>query len=143
MTNQTFSVLINDAGGASASASSSTFSVADPAVVATGVAFNAVARVTLSGQVVATFTDPAGAEAVTDYRATINWGDGTASSTGSITISGSTFTVSGSHTYGEMGAYPTTVTISHETAPSSQASSTATVSDNIGVLLLDPSKSGA
>src|SRR5205085_2628585 len=85
----------------------------------------------------ATFTDPGGAEAVVDYSAGINWGDGTAASTGVITVSGSTFTVKGSHTYAEESAadhagsnpYTITATLSHESAPTATAMSTATVSD--------------
>src|SRR5207248_1054028 len=88
-------------------------------------------------QTVATFTDPGGVESTSDYSASINWGDGSAASTGVITVSGGVFTVKGSHTYAEESAadhpgsnpYQITVTISHEGAPTATASSTATVSD--------------
>src|SRR5207244_1058767 len=92
-----------------------------------------------SSQVVATFTDPGGAEATGDYSATIDWGDGTAT-TGAdqITVSGGVFNVYGSHNYGDESAadhagsspYQVKVTIHHESAmDSNQVTITATVSD--------------
>jgi uncharacterized repeat protein (TIGR01451 family) len=48
--------------------------------------------------VVATFTHAAGVEPPSSFVATINWGDGK-TSTGSITLSGTTYSVSGSHQY--------------------------------------------
>src|SRR5207302_5100887 len=52
--------------------------------------------------------DPLGVQS--DYSATINWGDRTATSTGTIGINGSNFQVSGSHTYAEPGTYTILVT---------------------------------
>jgi hypothetical protein len=75
---------------------------------------------------VATFTDSyLGSPA--DFSASIAWGDGTAPSTGTITQSGSTFTVSGTHTYGAHGTYAPSVTIT------SVAGTTASVSDSVVV----------
>jgi hypothetical protein len=54
---------------------------------------------------VAAFTDSAGAGPIGNYAASIDWGDGSAPTAGSITQSGSTFTVSGSHTYSEEGGW--------------------------------------
>src|SRR5262249_40028773 len=54
----------------------STATIDDPAVVATGgFAFSAVEGSLSAAQTVATFTDPGGAEALADYAATIDWGD--------------------------------------------------------------------
>jgi hypothetical protein len=51
---------------------------------------------------------------VSDYSATINWGDGTASSAGTISAgSGGQFAVSGSHTYAALGPHTVTVTIAN------------------------------
>src|SRR5439155_1023412 len=80
-----------------------TATITDPAVVPTGgFTFNAVEGSLSASQTVATFTDPGGPEALTDYAASIDWGDGS-SSAGTITVSGGVFTVKGSHTYAEEG----------------------------------------
>src|SRR2546428_120443 len=114
---------------ASDSTATSSASVSDPSVVATGgFSFSATEASLSTAQPVATFTDPGGAEAVGNYSASVNWGD-TATSTGSISVSGGTFTVSGSHNYAEEGSFTITVTISHESALTASATSTATAAD--------------
>src|SRR5262249_16007847 len=79
-------------------------------------------------QTVATFTDPAGAEALANYSATIDWGDGS-SSAGVITFNSGTnvFTVTRSHTYAQDGTPTITVTIHHETAPDAAATSSGLI----------------
>jgi hypothetical protein len=125
----------------------STADVSDPAVTTTGgFAFVATAGVLSAVQTVATFTDPGGADPLGDYTALIDWGDGTAPSAGTITFAGGVYTVQGSHTYAVGlglpddfgntfcdGVPPTfhkpiTVTVSHELAPTSQATSDAAIS---------------
>jgi Ca2+-binding RTX toxin-like protein len=119
---------------------SATFNVtvSDPAVEATGgFVVNAVEGADSGSQTVATFTDPGGPESTSDYSAVIDWGDGTATSAGTITFSAGVFTVKGNHTYAEESAadhpgtnpYAVTVTISHESSPNAVANSTAVVSD--------------
>jgi len=68
---------------------------------------------------VATFTNTSGlAEPATNYAATIDWGDGTAATAGTIELqSGNTFSVIGSHTYAGAGSYTAQVTITPETTP--------------------------
>jgi len=105
-----------------------TATVSNPAVVAVGgFTFAAAEGSSVSGKV-ATFTDPGGPEATSDYSATISWGDGGTSS-GTISVSSGTFTVTGSHTYGEEGTFTITATINHENAAAQTVTSTATVSD--------------
>jgi FG-GAP-like repeat len=109
----------------------STANVVDASVVATGGFTVTAAEGSDSGsQTVATFTDPAGPEALTDYSANIAWGDGTTSS-GTITFnsSNSTFTVSGNHTYAEEGSDSITVIIHHDAAADVSVTSTAQISD--------------
>src|SRR5437588_287842 len=85
----------------------------------------------------ATFTDPGGVESTSDYSASINWGDGSAASSGVISVSDGVYTVQGrseERRVGKAGSagckpYNIKVTISHESAPTATASSTATVSD--------------
>src|SRR5262249_38706096 len=65
-----------------------TATVSDPAVRATGGFTVTAAEGASSGsQTVATFTDPGGAEAVNNYTADINWGDGTPTQVGGGSIS--------------------------------------------------------
>src|SRR5207245_335983 len=109
-------------------------SVADQNVAAVGGFSVTAAEGALSAtQTVATFTDPAGPEANdgTHYSASINWGDGTAPSTGTISIAAgsTTFTVLGNHTYAEEGTYTITVTINHEATTPQTVTDTATVSN--------------
>lgn len=60
--------------------------------------------------------------------ATINWGDNTATSPGSISGSNGSFTVSGTHTYASQGSYTITTDISKPSKSlTTQATSTATV----------------
>ncbi len=121
----------------------STATVADPAVVAAG-GFTVQAKKALASvpQAVATFTDPAGPGPLSDYGATIAWGDGTTSA-GAISLAGTFFTVTGTHAYSFKGSYPVTVTLTHDRAPAVSVTSTAVVVANVGVLLLDRSGSGA
>lgn len=77
----------------------------DPLMTAYGTAFSATEGQAFTG-VVATFSDADPSASPSEYSATIDWGDGT---TSPGTISG--WSVSGSHTYLEEGAYGVTVTI--------------------------------
>jgi len=64
----------------------------------------------LSSVAVATFTHASGIEPTSAFTATINWGDNT-TSTGSITLSGTTYTVTGSHKYSSGGKHTITTTV--------------------------------
>ena len=118
--------------------------VSDPSVVGTGgFTINALECQALAGVAVATFTDPGGPEALGDYGATIDWGDGHTSAGVISGPVGGVYTVSGGNTFGEDGTYTITVTLHHEESPDVVVAGTAVVHDNIGILLLDPSSSGA
>jgi uncharacterized repeat protein (TIGR01451 family) len=130
--NVTVSVTHN-ALAATAPVTTDTVTVNDPSVRldTTPLAFNATENEPSGVQPVATFTDPGGPESLSEYSATIDWGDGTPTSTGTITLAGGVFTVSGAHTYAEESdPYPITVTVNHGTAaPASAVTAGATVSD--------------
>jgi hypothetical protein len=103
-----------------------------PQVVATGgFAIHAYTAQPSPPQPVATFTDPAGPDAVANYVAQIDWGDGTLPTAGTIAFDGSTgqFTVSGSHTYAGPGTFTATTRVTHRTSLPSTATSTANVVD--------------
>ena len=147
----TVTVKVTDTGDNKSDSKTFQVAVSDPAVLATGVPV--FGKVGLAPTVpTAVFTDPGGAEpnpsdpgAIPNhYTATIDWGDSTPATAGTITYVGApgsktgTFTVSGSHAYAQEGTYTVTTTINHEGLITT-TTSTAIVTDDIGLLLLDPS----
>jgi subtilase family serine protease len=65
----------------------------------------------LNNVAVANFTDPTGSQPVSDYTATIAWGDGAVTSGTIVADGGNTYTVLGSHTYINAGTYTLTVSV--------------------------------
>ena len=91
---------------------------------------------TLSGVTVATFTDTGSNQPASHYTATIDWGDGTTSSTtdstSDVSVIGSngTFSVQGSHTYADEGPLHPVITIAEQNSPATiSATGTATMAD--------------
>jgi hypothetical protein len=85
---------------------------------------------------VATFTDANPAGTVSQYSTTIDWGDGSAASTGTISqqtrgglLVTAAFQVAGSHAYSAPGSYPVTVTIKDAGGAKTVVTETATVSN--------------
>jgi hypothetical protein len=78
-----------------------------------------------------TFSD-GDSPAAGDSTASINWGDGSAPTAGTVTpVSGQpgTFTVSGSHVYGEGGSFTGTVAVTDSDSSGASASFSATIQD--------------
>ncbi|HLM86566.1 MAG TPA: choice-of-anchor Q domain-containing protein [Solirubrobacteraceae bacterium] len=96
--------------------------VADPVSAAAGALFAGA---------VAKFTDANPAGTVSDYTASIEWGDGS-HTTGTIATAVGGFTVSGAHTYAAAGAYPTSVTITDTGGASATATGSANVAPPAG-----------
>jgi uncharacterized repeat protein (TIGR01451 family) len=69
---------------------------------------------TLTNFQLATFTHASGVDPTSAFSATINWGDGTTSA-GTIGLSGSTYTVTGSHTYSGGGKHTISTTVTEVT----------------------------
>jgi hypothetical protein len=130
----------------------STATVSDPPVLATGVDVSAKECI-LFNSPAATFTDPGGAEPnpsdpipdiSSHYTATVDFGDGKGPVAATITYSGvpfdgsttNTFTVTAMHTFDEEGTFTVTTDINHE-GMHTVVNSTATVRDNYGLVLLD------
>ena len=94
--------------------------------------FTGLEGVGFSGPV-ATFTDPDTTLAAGAFSASIDWGDGTSPTTGTVSGSAGSFSVTGGHTYAEERStpYAVTVTITQTASPSNHgtASSSATVAD--------------
>ena len=76
-----------------------------------GVTFAASPGVAFTGTV-ASFTDADTISPVSDFTATIDWGDGSIATLGTITGSDGSFSVSGDHTYASTGQDTVTVTMS-------------------------------
>jgi streptogramin lyase len=114
----------NDVGGATATVTSPT-TIADAPLSAQGATLRATPAT--GSVVVATFQDAGGAEPVSSYTATIDWGDGSRPSSGKVTLSGKHFSVSGSHTYALTGTYTLKVSIHDEGGSTAAVTSTATI----------------
>jgi PKD repeat protein len=113
----------------------STITVGDAALAATGTGVSASVNTAVSGVQVATFTDANPLGLATDFTAVIFWGDG-AVSFGAVTGSGGNFTVTGGHTYTSAGSFPVQVTVTETNGLGyALASSIAAVS---GALSLQP-----
>ncbi len=122
-----------------------TVEAGDEPITASGTTFSATEGASFSGDV-ATFTDPETAATASEYSATIDWGDSSATTVGTIGGSAGSFSVSGTHTYTEEGSYSVTVTIADvdDAANTDTANSTATVADaalHAGTFTVPPSTS--
>ncbi|HVA44979.1 MAG TPA: TIGR03118 family protein [Pirellulales bacterium] len=123
------SVTVHDVGGSSATADS-TAVVADAPLSVSAVAFTTMEQSAPTSVMVATFTDTGPLDALSEYSAAIDWGDGT-SSTATLTLSGSTFTVAGSHTYGDEGHFTIAVTARESGGGSGTGQAAATVLEEL------------
>jgi ELWxxDGT repeat protein len=108
-TSHTIRLRIVDDNGISNDAEASV-QVNDSPLAMTG-SSHSVVEGTNFNRFVASFTDPGGAEELSHYRATIDWGDGMTYDTGTITRSGNYFRVSGEHNYQRAGDYNVVVTV--------------------------------
>jgi phosphodiesterase/alkaline phosphatase D-like protein len=144
LTGKTFSIIVTD-HTQTTSASTSTFSVADAGLSASGQNIAGLQGASTLTVTVATFTDLGGPESKSDYSATINWGGaGTGSTTGTIVANtDGSFSVQGSFVYATEGSYTVAVHIVHENGITADTTSTATIKDNLGILLLDRNGKGA
>ena len=91
-----------------------TVNVTKPATPPTGTAvtFNATAGQPLNNVVVATFTETDLANTTANFTASINWGDGSTATPGTISLTGATtYDILGSHTYATSGTYTVNVTL--------------------------------
>ena len=99
----------------------------DASLSATGKSASGTAGVKLSATV-ATFTDADPNGVVSEYTASIDWGDGTASTAGTVSAAASGgFEVKGSHTYAAAGQYTISVTINDVGGAKATTTSSANV----------------
>jgi hypothetical protein len=131
-----FTVMVTEIGGGRPTASGmATATVSEADVLAgTPMSFNALSGIPFSGPV-ATFTDANTANVASDFIATIDWGDGQTSA-GTITGTGGSYTVSGTHTYATPGTYAVLVTLADDAPGTATATvtSTATVTASLATI---------
>jgi cyclophilin family peptidyl-prolyl cis-trans isomerase len=124
-----------DKGGATAEAATTAI-VADANLTgAQGATINATAGTPLNNAVVATFSDADPNAKAGEYTATINWGDGSPSSTGTVQA-GSTagqFQVLGSHTFATKGNFSPAVSVTdvNTANDATPATTSATATANV------------
>jgi hypothetical protein len=129
----TVQTTVRDKGGSSALVSTQLVVASRAPLSGTGLTLRATEGVVFSGSV-ASFTDADPSTKAGDFVATINWGDGSSSTRGSVRLSsGYTFNVVGSHTYSEEGSYAITV-VSTVAGRTATARSSAKVADSVPVL---------
>jgi hypothetical protein len=107
--------------------------VSDAPITATGVTVSPQTTNVAFTTAVATFVDANPEGSLSDFTATIAWGDSTSSS-GSITQpggTGTTFTVTGTHTYSASGTYTVTVTVTDVGGSMSTATDSVMVADAV------------
>jgi hypothetical protein len=108
-------VTVHHEGAADVSVPSNA-SVSDLSVVAQGdFHLQGVEGNPITGQMIARFNDPGGADDPAEYSARIDWGDGDHSD-GVIAVADDAFVVLGTHTYTHDGNYSVRVTIHHGSA---------------------------
>ena len=118
---------VNDVGGSTAS-TTSTAAVADAPLTAAAVNVSATEGITTGPVEGASFTDANPNAPLSDFTATINWGDGTAATAGTIVaLAGGGFAVDGTHTYAEEGTDPISVTVNDVGGSTASTTSTATI----------------
>jgi hypothetical protein len=108
--------------------------VTDPAPVIVVPPLKAKAGTPTGTLAIATFTDPGTPLPVSQYTATIDWGDKSPPILGQVSVSGSVFTVSGGHTYAQAGTYTITVAVQDRSSPPASMTGQATVVSNTGSL---------
>ncbi len=126
--NYVVTTTVTDTAGTSAPAISSA-TVADAPLTGSSSATAGGAAGLLNSSVLsdATFTDANPGDHTADMTAVIDWGDGGATSPGTVSYSGGTYTVSGAHTYAATGAYPLSIAVSDDGGSTTTISGTATV----------------
>jgi large repetitive protein len=126
-------ITVADVGGSTASAIGQ-MNVVDAPLTGTSLDISATEGQPLSDVTVLTFTDANPMALVSDFFATINWGDGDTSQGTVVPVGGATdgadFKVVGDHTYVDEGTYTLTVTVADKGgATLAPTPSTATVAD--------------
>jgi hypothetical protein len=115
--------------GSSMAKAMGTAAVADAPLSSQGAALAPIASIPFTA-VVASFHDANPSPPLTDFKATVDWGDGTAASNATVTPDnpGGFRVVAGTHTYTQPGHFTTTITIADRGGQATTALGTADVS---------------
>ncbi|GAC1465783.1 MAG: hypothetical protein NVSMB9_05700 [Isosphaeraceae bacterium] len=130
----TVSVTINDLVDATTVARTTSATVNELSLTASGTPFTATEGQAFSG-VVGNFSDPGSPDPASAFTATINWGDGTPVVTGTVGGAAGAYTVSGTHTYADEGVYTAIVTFFETNTPAFTISTNSTGTVNEGDVL--------
>jgi probable HAF family extracellular repeat protein len=130
----TYTVTVRDVDGATATATG-TATVTDAPLDPVGTSITAVPATAFTG-VVGGFVDESIYGAPADFTANIDWGDGSATSSGTVTANPKAgFDVTGTHTYAAKGFYTITISVSDVSGSTTTVSSTANAGvDAVAVL---------
>jgi hypothetical protein len=113
---------INDTGtGRSVGGTQTTPDIADAPLTVSPLPLSVAAVTQFSGNV-ATFTDADPGGTVSDYTATIDWGDGSPVDTATVVAQGGGFAVTGSHTYATAEPFTATVQVTDAGGATASAS---------------------
>ncbi len=126
------SIAITDDGGATTVAHASAVIADAPLTAGPPVALTPNTGVLLSNVTVATFNDANPTSTASDFTATIDWGDGTPTTIGTIVQPGGVgtpFDVEGTHAYAKPGTYATKVVVTDVGGSVVSIPGTATVTD--------------
>ncbi|QDU24237.1 beta strand repeat-containing protein [Urbifossiella limnaea] len=111
-----------------------TATVARAAILVGALPVAGTVNIPTAAGVIATFTDTGGADPLASYTATIDWGDGTPTSVGTVAaLGGNQFSVSApAHTYPQPGVFATRVTVANALdGTSGVGGSTAVIANSI------------
>jgi hypothetical protein len=120
-------VTVTDSYGASASGATS-IQVNDAPLTSGTASVTAGTEGVSSSILSASFTDANPGSTASDFTATINWGDGQ-TSTGTVTGSAGSYSISAAHLYAEDGSYPINIAVTDDGGSTTTLSTTATVND--------------
>ena len=124
-------VTINDAGGATSTATSQ-IQVADAPLSSTSVNLSGTEGKAIPNTVMATFNDENLYAEPSDFDVTIDWGDGSTTTGATVTtVSAGNFEVTASHLYEQAGTYTATVTILDV---GGQVGGSTTVADDVATI---------
>jgi hypothetical protein len=120
---KTVTVTITDVDNPANTATvTSTATIADAALTASGLSL--VSPPAYTGPV-ATFQDAnTTTSSVADFTATLDWGDGTPATSGTVIGSGGSYTVNGSHAYGSVGSFTIKVHVVDDGGSTADATTT-------------------